>query len=525
MAKKRVSKKHRKNNKKNSRINNNIDNNIDNNKIKYQGITIPTNIDEFQITSSNAGLCALAPVIKDKKVFEPIHNNVNIRQKKIFYSPTDKLVFLTLGIMSGMQTVYDINYKLRVDKALLKAFGYQKCADQSVIQETLNAVTDENIKQMESALDEIFKQNNLSASLIEKAQKDNRTITIDIDLSGQIASKNAEQSTKGYFSGKKNAYGRQLARVLVSDTQEIAVESLYSGNTVSWDNDVFKATITKMEYRLNLYTQAQRNSIRLRLDGGFGTDKNVNYALWCDYQLLAKMRCSSRARKLSKSVTQWVDIPSDSGEPSKNNPRQAGLVTTPHRYGRRTRQIAIKKATKKGYTYSVLVTTDTDSDILSIVSDYDARGGVPESSFCQDGQGLSNTKRRKRSFLGQQMLMLLNQLAHNMIVWIKNWLTESMLVISDESLGESSDESSDESLVQSSESQVYEKSLIIKTVKERGMKRFVHQLLSISGLVTLKGQKVCSVAFNPSYSLVKRIVIAFRTLLKPYGIMVSLDET
>ena len=306
MAKKRVSKKHKKNNKKNSKINNSK---IDNNKIKSQEITIPANIDEFQTTSSNAGLCALAPVIKDKKVFEPIHNNVNIRQKKIFYSPNDKLVFLTLGIMSGMQTVYDINYKLRVDKALLKAFGYQKCADQSVIQETLNAVTDENIKQMESALfvrpkrDEIFKQNNLSTSLIEKAQKDNKTVTID--LSGQIASKNAEQSTKGYISGKKNAYGRQLARVLVSDTQEIAVESLYSGNTVSWDNDVFKATIAKMEHKLNLHTQAQRNSICLWLDGGFGTDKNVNYALWRDYHLLAKMRCSPRARKLSKSVKRY----------------------------------------------------------------------------------------------------------------------------------------------------------------------------------------------------------------------------
>jgi hypothetical protein len=247
----------------------------------------------------------------------------------------------------------------------------------------------------------------------------------------------------------------------------------------------------------------------LRLDGGFGTDKNIDYALWRGYHLLAKMRCSKRARKLSKSVTQWINIPSD----SENNPRQAGLITTLHRYGRRTRQIAIKKKTKKSYTYSVLVTTDTDSDILNIVSDYDARGGVPESSFCQDSQGLSNTKRRKRSFLAQQMLMLLNQLAHNMIRWIQNWLTESVLSMSDES----SDKSS--------EPQVCEKPVIIKTVKERGMKRFVHQLLSICGSVTLKGQRVCSVAFNPSYPLIKRIVVAFRTLLKPYGIMVSLDET
>jgi hypothetical protein len=478
MAKKRLSKKHNKNN------------NKINNKVK--------------ITSNHASLCALAPVIRDKKVFEPIHTNVNIPQKKIAYTPTDKLVFLTLGIMSGTQTVYDINYTFRVDKALLKAFGYEKCADQSVIQETLNAVTEDNISQMENALKTIWEQNNLSVSLIEKAQKENNTVTIDIDLSGQIASKKAEQSQKGYFSGKKNAYGRQLARVLVPETQEIVTESLYPGNTVSWNCDVFKTMITKMELMLSIQSKKQRNSIRLRLDGGFGTDKNINYALWCGYHLLVKMRCSKRARKLSKSVTQWVDIPQD----SENNPRQAGWVTQPHRYGRRTRQLAIKKATKKGYTYSVIVTTDFDSDILSIVSDYDARGGIPESNFCQDSQGLSNTMRRKHSFLAQQMLMLLNQLAHNMIRWVQNWLTESVLQTSDDS----------------SESQVTEKAVIAKTIKERGMKRFVVQILSIPGKVILKAQKVCRVVFDPSFPLVNRIITAFRALLKPYGITVSLDE-
>jgi len=483
MAKKILSKNHKKHNK-------------INNKVK--------------INTNHASLCALATVIKDKNMLGPIHNKVNIKQKKILYSPTDKLVFLTLGIMSGIQSVYDINYKIRIDKALLKAFGYEKCADQSVIQETLNAVSQENIQQMESATDEIFKQNNLSTSMIEKAVKENKTITIDIDLSGQIASKNAEQSTKGYFSGKKNAYGRQLARVLVPDTQEIITESLYSGNTVSWKHDVFTEMITKMETMLSIQSKKERNSIRLRLDSGIGTDKNINYALWLGYHLLTKMRCSKRARKLSKSVTQWIDIPND----SENNPRQAGLVNQPHRYGKRTRQIAIKKKTKKGYTYSVIVTTDFETDILVLVSDYDARGGRPESSFCQDNQGLSSVKRRKHSFLAQQMLMLLNQLAHNMILWIQNWLIESIQTMPGEPVSE-----------QSLESEACEKSLIIKTVKERGMKRFVHHILSISGSVILKGQRVCKVVFNPLYPLIKRIIIAFRTLLKPYGIMVSLDET
>ena len=246
------------------------------------------NNNKVKITSNYASLCALAPVIADKKVFEPIHTNVNISQKKLLYSPTDKLVFLTLGIMSGTQTVYDINQTVRVDQALLKAFGYKKCADQSVIQETLNATTQENIQQMETALKSIWDQNNLTTSLFENAQfenaqKENKTLTIDIDLSGHIASKNAEQSKKGYFSDKKNAYGRQLARVLVPETQEIVTEFLYPGNTVSWDHKVFKAMIVKMEHKLCIQTKTQRSSIRLRLDGGLGTDKNINHALWGGY--------------------------------------------------------------------------------------------------------------------------------------------------------------------------------------------------------------------------------------------------
>jgi len=98
MAKKRLSKKHNKNNDKVS--------------------------DKVNITSNHASLCALAPVIRDKKVYLFIPALIFHKRR----TPTDKLVFLTLGIMSGIQTVYDINYTFRVDKALLNAFGYEKCA-------------------------------------------------------------------------------------------------------------------------------------------------------------------------------------------------------------------------------------------------------------------------------------------------------------------------------------------------------------------------------------------------------------
>ena len=146
--------------------------------------------------SAYASLCAIAPVIKDKNVFDVIEQKVEIHQKKVEYSPTDKLVLMTLGIMSGCDVVFDINRKLRVDRPLLRAFGYSKCADQSVIQDTLNAVTEENVMQMESALKAIWDENNLTVPILQNARIEGRIETIDIDLSGMPSSKKSECSIR-----------------------------------------------------------------------------------------------------------------------------------------------------------------------------------------------------------------------------------------------------------------------------------------------------------------------------------------
>jgi len=128
------------------------------------------------------------------------------------------------------------------------------------------------------------------------------------------------------------------------------------------------------------------------------------------------MFSGKRARKLAQSVEEWVDVPSA----TPDGPRQAGWVTTKKRYSRKTRQVAIRKPKPKkkdGFAYSIIVTTDMESDLHWILRDYDARSGIPESSFCQDNQGLGLRKRRKHKFVAQQMLVLLSQLAHNLIQW------------------------------------------------------------------------------------------------------------
>ena len=461
--------------------------------------------------TAHAGLCAIAPVIEEKKVFEIIHQKVVIPQKKKDYHPTDKLVFTVLGIMSGCSVIFDVNRIFRVDRALLRAFGYRKCADQSVIQDTLNAAEEQNVIELESALKEMWDEFNLAGSYLEKAQSEGTIETIDMDLTGMPAGKQAECSTKGYFSGEKNARGRQLARIVFPKTQEIVAESLYPGNMTSCKT--FKDMLQKMEDTFQLTDESQREHIRLRLDAGFGTDENINYALWRGYQILVKMYSGNRARSLSGSVQEWIDV----SPGTDNRPRQAGWVTKPHRYGRQTKQLAIRKPKKrgKGYEYSVIVGTDMSAGIEEMTSDYDGRSGVSESSFCQDNQGLGMKKRRKRGFVAQQMLMLLTQLAHNLIRWTQSWMITAVEQSKAElespvDVAEEPSEKADQP--------------VVKTLKGYGMKRFVRQVFCLTGKIKIQEGKVSEVVIHPLHPLIRRIIIAFKALLKPYRISVSLGK-
>ncbi len=74
--------------------------------------------------------------------------------------------------------MFDINVKLRPDKPLLNAFGYEGCADQSVIQDTLDVCVEENVIQLEQAISQIFAQQNRSQALLFDALVESREVTI-----------------------------------------------------------------------------------------------------------------------------------------------------------------------------------------------------------------------------------------------------------------------------------------------------------------------------------------------------------
>lgn len=110
------------------------------------------------------------------------------------------------------------------------------------------------------------------------------------------------------------------------------------------------------------------------------------------------MYTSRRIQKLVAIVSDWVFVPTRKGIRG----REAGWVKQPHRYARRTVQVAVRTPKKDGtWSYAVLVSTDMTAPLRDLVLEYDRRSGAPESSFSQDYQALSLRKYRKAGFIAQ----------------------------------------------------------------------------------------------------------------------------
>jgi hypothetical protein len=167
-------------------------------------------------------LCALGHYLLKEGVLEPL-SGVHIAQKTLEHSPQQKLLDALVGILSGCKALYEIDVRLRPDVPLQRAFGRDRCADQSTIQRTLNAFSEENVAQLREAIEAIGREH--WAVFCHDFER--QMLTLEVDLTGLRASKSSEGSTKGYFSGERNATGRQLVRVSTPNYGEVIFEKLY----------------------------------------------------------------------------------------------------------------------------------------------------------------------------------------------------------------------------------------------------------------------------------------------------------
>src|SRR5260370_41807363 len=173
-----------------------------------------------------ASLAAIGVKVSQLKLFDPIRTTVQIRQKTIKHTPADKLYDAFISLLAGAHGLVEINTRLRSDPALQQAFGRSACAEQSVVQETLDACTPENVMQLQQALDEVYRQHSQSFQHDYQASFH----LLDVDMSGLPCGPKAAFATKGSFARQYHRRGRQVGRVLATQYEEVVVDRLFAGN-------------------------------------------------------------------------------------------------------------------------------------------------------------------------------------------------------------------------------------------------------------------------------------------------------
>lgn len=180
---------------------------------------------------------------------------------------------------------------------------------------------------------------------------------------------------------------------------------LYPGNQLS--QHVLVEAVQTLE-RVLVLRPEDRQRVCLRMDAGFGTDHNLNWVLAQGYQLCAKNNSGRRAGAWGAQVPNWLEV--DPGHRWVAIPPQQLHFCVP------TRTLALRwldHRTNK-YKHALFVVTDLYSSLLEICHLYDLRGAA-EIDIRNDKQGLLLTHRRKRLWHAQEILILLNDLAHNFL--------------------------------------------------------------------------------------------------------------
>ncbi len=366
--------------------------------------------------SAHASLCALGAYLQQIAFFHPLEEQVQIKQKVLKYTPVQKVLMVFVSLLAGAKAVSHVDTTVRLDPALQRAFGLPGCAEQSVLADTLNAATEQDVADLRAAVDAIFQQH----SQARRHDFARDLLVLDVDLSPLPASAHAEGAERAYMGRCRSKTGRKLVRVRAAPYQETVWETVRAGRTAE-SLPVLQEAITQAERLLALAgdaeeARAKRRRTEIRLDSSWGSTEAIDWLLERDYQVTTKFKSASRVKKLARGIAAW--------RPTASPGREVAAVPEPVTLARPTRQYAVRTPSAEkpeGYHYAVLVTSRMDLSMRASVDHYDRRAGV-EADLKSDKRGLGLGGLRKRRLAAQQVVVLLGQLAHNVLLWSRRWL-------------------------------------------------------------------------------------------------------
>jgi hypothetical protein len=358
------------------------------------------------------------------------------------------------------------------DPALCMAFGLPDCADQSVIAATLDAASEAAGVALQTVLGEAFRR----YSQAVRQDLNQELLVLDVDLSPLPASRHAEGSERGYMGRCRSKTGRKLVRVRAAHSQETIWEEIWPGNTIE-SLALLQRVLGLAEQRLGLAgdspdVQARRTRTEIRLDSAWGSDRVITWLLEQGYQVTGKFKSTQRVRKLAQGITAW--------QPTSSPGREVAAVPHPVPFACPLAQYAVRTPSKEkvgGYYYAILFTSLVQRPMQAVVMDYDGRAGM-EAELKGDKYGLALAVLRKRKLVAQTVVVLLVELAHNVLIWARDWLAQAA-----------------------------------PRLRSYGIVRLVQEVWAVPGRVKLAGKQIQRVRLRRLHPLARDVVLGWRPLL------------
>jgi hypothetical protein len=354
-----------------------------------------------------APLAVLGYCLVRTQFLAPVWAELDLSLKTFDHAPKSKLQDVVLSILAGCRAISQVNTRLRPDLALTYAWGRECFADQSTLARTLDAFNATNVTELRHGSETLFHRE----SYVLRHDFDHDWLWLDIDLTPLPISKHAEDSTKGKFD-HKNRYGRQLARVHAPQYHETLFSRVYPGKQES--SPTYKPIVDALGPFLEL-TIAQRKRTVLRSDAGFGSDDNVNHALKAHWQILTKNKGGRRPNAWASRVAvgDWQSLGKE---------RWVAQAVDPPTYACPTRCLVLRWLTSSGLVkHAVVLCSISTWTKPETIAYYDDRGAC-ETEIQADKGGLKMERRRKKRLAAQEALILLTDVAHNLVAWVRQWM-------------------------------------------------------------------------------------------------------
>lgn len=222
------------------------------------------------------------------------------------------------------------------------------------------------------------------------------------------------------------------------------------------------------------FTPQQSARTVLRSDAGFGSDANIYLALAAHWHVLTKGKAGRRPPMYASRIAEasWSPV---------GPQRWIAPAVAPYQYVQPTQHLVLRWLTPSGeVNYVTLICSILDWSLAEVVAHYDQRGAC-ETEIQADKQGLKLERRRKKQRAAQEALLLLADVAHNLLAWSRQWMFPH------------------------------------GTLAEWGTLRTVEDILCLSGRLWFENQRLVEVHLNARHPHVSDVAEGLHRLLDHFG--------